>query len=216
MSRRSSSSDRSRLSDTQLSDLHSSMMHAVARQNPYAAAAMSRMSRAGRQAAQDVAHRAAETARRAAGLWRFRTRESQLVKLMKEAGIILKTPPGLVRRVAQRLGWTRDAAMFVAQIWTKRVGGRFAAAVDYPTAASVYDYVDGPDMPPNVRTFSRTARPSGTTPFEFDGTLTNAWDAVFDRRSGGGRRFQGRSLPTPQEYRALVNAGPPRKRPPRR
>lgn len=196
--------------------LHPSVLHSIARQNPYAAAAMSRMSRDGHQAAQAVAQRAAAAARQTTRLWRFRTHESQLVKLVKEAGIILKTPAHLASRVARRLGWTRNEVMFVAQVWTKRIGTRFAASVDYPDSASVFDYVDGPDLPPNVRTFTRTTPPAaGATPFEYHGTLSNAWDATFDR-SGRHRRFQGRARPTPDEYRALVAAAAPRKLPPRR
>lgn len=201
-----------------MGNMHPSVMHAIARQNPYAAAAMSRMSREGREAAQQVAQRAAAVARRSVGTWRYRTHENQLVKLMKEAGILLKTRPNLVRRVAERLGWTRQqAVLFMAgDAFTKRVGWRFAASVEYPQSASVFDYVDGPGMPPDTRTFTRTARPDGVTPFEYHGTLSNAWDAVFDHRSGRHRRFQGRALPTPQEYRDLVEPGPARKRPPRR
>lgn len=199
--------------------MHASVWHVIARQNPYAAAGMSRASRQGRNAAQDVAVQAAARARRVAADWRVRTRERQLVRLVKEAGIMLKSPPELTRRIARRLGWRRLPGGFgVPERWVQGAGERFVGSVDRAAGiATIADYGDGPGAPPDLRVFGRTTPPAPGTPrFEFDAGLREAWDAVFDLQSGRPARLRRYALPAPDEYRRLVAPGPPRKRPPAR
>lgn len=181
--------------------LHESVWAAIAAQNPRAAAVLAATSRQGRAVASTTATRGRNAARRVGRAWRSKTDELAVVKAMKDAGVILKTPLASRARVALRLGFEPGRASAYKEY------GPWVLVVTRDTATLQSRGV-------GQWTFSRLLPPNGAS---FDATLkaaiARAWDVVFGTRrtnraprrlqTYGARLNATTLLPSANEYRRL-------------